>query len=100
VALLADLRRQLDDDVTTHLSRLYGDDARRVAASGALDRIDPRGPDIWAQIDYAFEEESALTVADVVARRTTLEVRGLASNPVREAIAARVPARTAALTAP
>jgi len=74
------LRARLDPDVTTHLIHLYGEEARRVAAygdraGGALDRLDPRGPDIWAQVDFARDEESALTVDDVVARRTTLAVR-------------------------
>jgi glycerol-3-phosphate dehydrogenase len=98
-ATLAYLRGRVEDDVAAHLSRLYGDEARRVAALGALDRIDPRGPDIWAQVDYAVAEESAVTVADVVRRRTTLEARGLASDQVREAIASRAPARAGALAA-
>ncbi|HEX4929643.1 MAG TPA: glycerol-3-phosphate dehydrogenase/oxidase [Gaiellaceae bacterium] len=85
------LRRRVDVDVAAHLGRLYGDDARGVAACGDLDRIDPRGPDVWAQVDYALERESAVTVDDVVRRRTTLEVRGLASGAVREAIEARLP---------
>ena len=90
-ASLEDLRRRVDGDVAAHLSRLYGDDAPRVVAHGDLERVDPRGPDIWAQVDYAFEQESALTVDDVVRRRTTLAVRGLASGAVREAIQVRLP---------
>ena len=89
------LRARLDPDVAGHLIQLYGADAPRVAAYGdpdsrALDRIDSRGPDIWAQVDFARDEEWALTVDDIVARRTTLAVRGLASADVRDAVLNRL----------
>jgi glycerol-3-phosphate dehydrogenase len=92
------LSARLDPDVATHLGRLYGEEARRVVAYAehvpdALDRIDGRGPDIWAQVDFARGEESALTVADIVARRTTLAVRGLASAPVVDAVRQRLAGR-------
>ena len=92
------LRARLDADVATHLIRLYGEDALRVVAyddrtSDALERIDPRGPDIWAQVDFARDEELALTVDDVLARRTTLAVRGLGSEHVGEAIRRRLGSR-------
>jgi glycerol-3-phosphate dehydrogenase len=92
------LRARLDTDVATHLIRLYGEDALRVVAyddrtSDALERIDPRGPDIWAQVDFARDEELALTVEDVLARRTTLAVRGLGSEHVGEAIRRRLGSR-------
>jgi len=92
------LRARTDPDVARHLIHLYGEDALRVVAygdraSGGLDRIDPRGPDIWAQVDFARDEESALTVDDVVARRTTLAVRGLASDQVAEAVRRRLASR-------
>jgi len=95
------LRARLDPDVAMHLIRLYGEDAPCVAAygdraPGALDRVDPRGPDIWAQVDFARDEESALTVDDVVARRTTLAVRGLASGDVVEAVRRRLGSRDGA----
>lgn len=95
------LRARLDPDVAMHLIHLYGEDALRVAAYGdralgALDRIDARGPDIWAQVDFARDEESALTVDDVVARRTTLAVRGLASRHVAEAVRERLGSRDGA----
>ena len=75
--------------------RLYGEDVRRIAAYGerapdAFERIDPRGPDVCAQVDFARDEEWALTVDDVLARRTTLAVRGLASAPVAEAVRERL----------
>jgi glycerol-3-phosphate dehydrogenase len=89
------LSTRLDRDAATHLGRLYGEEARRVVAYAehvpdALDRIDGRGPDIWAQVELARDEESALTVADVVARRTTLAVRGLASAHVIDAVRERL----------
>ena len=71
----------------------YGDEA-----SDALERIDPHGPDIWAQVDFARDEESALTVDDVLSRRTTLAVRGLASGQVSEAVRHRLGARSLADT--
>jgi len=99
------LRARLDSDVTRHLIHLYGEDARRVAAYGervpaAFDRVDPRGPDIWAQVDFARDEESAVTADDVVARRTTLAVRGLASRPVVEAVLERLGGSDGALSSP
>jgi glycerol-3-phosphate dehydrogenase len=89
------LRACVDPEVASHLIRLYGDDVRHLLAyrdrdAGALDRVEPRGPDVWAQVDFARDEESAVTVDDVVARRTTLTVRGLASSTVVEAVRARL----------
>jgi glycerol-3-phosphate dehydrogenase len=49
----------------------------------ALERIHPQGPDIWAPVHHARQSEWATTVEDVVRRRTTLAVRGLASPAVR-----------------
>jgi glycerol-3-phosphate dehydrogenase len=90
------LRALLDPEVAAHLRRLYGADARRVVESrapDALERVDPRGPDIWAEVDFARDDECALTADDVLARRTTLAVRGLATPRVAEAVAARLAAR-------
>lgn len=92
------LRDRLDAGSAAHLIRLYGDEARRVVAYGehvvdALERIDPNGPDVWAQVDYARDEEWALTEADVVERRTTLAVRGLASAPALDAVRERLARR-------
>jgi glycerol-3-phosphate dehydrogenase len=87
-------RASLEPDIAAHLIRLYGADAPRVAArgdgAGALERVDPRGPDIWAQVDFARDEEWALTVDDVLARRTTLAVRGLATPAVIQAVHRRL----------
>ena len=43
-----------------------------------LERIHPDGPDIVAQVRFAVTEEWATTVDDVVRRRTTVALRGLA----------------------
>jgi glycerol-3-phosphate dehydrogenase len=39
-------------------------------------------------VEYAVDREWALTVEDVLRRRTTIEVRGLATPDVRQAVAA------------
>jgi glycerol-3-phosphate dehydrogenase len=82
----------LDADLAAHLTGLYGSDAARVAVyagsvPGALERIVDRGPDVVAQVLFARDEEHALTVDDVVSRRTTLAMRGLAGPDVRGRIA-------------
>jgi glycerol-3-phosphate dehydrogenase len=83
-----------------HLVHVYGSLAADVAAyrrraGDALERIHPQGPDIWAQVDWAFDHEWATTVDDIVRRRTTLELRGLAASEVRERIASRLQPRVA-----
>ena len=80
---------ELDHDVAAHLHRLYGSDAPVLLAYGAseLDRIDPAGPDVWAQVSWAAEHEWALTTDDVVRRRTTLALRGLDTPATRARVA-------------
>jgi glycerol-3-phosphate dehydrogenase len=70
-----------------HLAHLYGDEAARVAAAG-VEPVHPDGPDVWGQVHHAIAHEWACTVEDVVRRRTTLAVRGLATPEVRDAISA------------
>jgi glycerol-3-phosphate dehydrogenase len=75
-------------EVVNHVSGIYGLDAAQVLQQrrhhqDALERIHPSGPDVWAQVYHAVEREWAMTVEDVVRRRTTLAVRGLASAAVR-----------------
>jgi glycerol-3-phosphate dehydrogenase len=87
------LRRHVDASVAGHLLGLYGADAIDLLSYehdslDAFDRIHPGGPDIWAQVYRARDAEWAVTVDDVVARRTTLAVRGLADGAIRERIAA------------
>jgi glycerol-3-phosphate dehydrogenase len=89
------LRTRLDHAATGHLARLYGEAARSVIAyadrsSDALERIHPDGPDLWAQVDFARDQEWALTVADVIERRTTVAVRGLTSERVVGAVGKRL----------
>ncbi|MFC1705466.1 glycerol-3-phosphate dehydrogenase/oxidase [Planctomycetota bacterium] len=60
-----------------HLAEVYGgralELARRVATDPSLGKpiIDGR-PEIWAQVDWACDEELAQTVLDVLVRRTTI----------------------------
>lgn len=81
------LEPDLAPDTWQHLIHLYGDEAPRVARSGGFERVHPGGPDIWAQVRYAIDYEWALTVEDIVRRRTTLAIRGLVTDSVREAVA-------------
>jgi glycerol-3-phosphate dehydrogenase len=87
-ALVEEADRDTDPDVVTHLARIYGRDSLTVMQQhrlhrDALERIHPGGPDVWAQVYHAVEREWATTVEDVVRRRTTIAVRGLASPAVR-----------------
>ncbi|MDQ2942764.1 MAG: FAD-dependent oxidoreductase, partial [Candidatus Dormibacteraeota bacterium] len=80
--------QETDPDVVTHLTRVYGRDSlavmrQRWVHDDALERIHPKGPDVWAQVYHAVEREWATTVEDIVRRRTTLSVRGLASPAIR-----------------
>ena len=94
----------LPDDVVAHLARHYGTYAHELAGLIAADpalarRIHPDGPDVWAQVVYAATDEWAFDSDDVVRRRTTVEVRGLATAEIRADIAkvlASTPARARA----
>jgi glycerol-3-phosphate dehydrogenase len=98
-ALVEEAVRDTDPDVVAHLIQIYGRDSLTVMRQGllhrdALERIHPGGPDVWAQVYHAVEREWATTVEDVVRRRTTVAVRGLASPAVRAEVG-RVLATTA-----
>jgi glycerol-3-phosphate dehydrogenase len=74
---------EVDPDVEAHLRQLYGSRAGEVAALAAhtpslLERLHPDGPDIAAQAVFAVEREWATSVEDVLRRRTTVTLRGLA----------------------
>jgi glycerol-3-phosphate dehydrogenase len=89
---LDDFDSNVDPSVALHLAQIYGCDSFQVMAQrhrhpNAMQRIHPRGPDVWAQAYHAVEREWAATVDDVVRRRTTLAVRGLASPTVRAEVA-------------
>jgi glycerol-3-phosphate dehydrogenase len=79
------LRRRVDARTASHLLGLYGGEAVRVLAfadtePNALEPIHRDGPDIWAQAHFAVNEEMAVKAEDIAARRTTLGLRGLASE--------------------
>jgi glycerol-3-phosphate dehydrogenase len=81
---------ELDPATRSHLLHLYGSLAEEVLAPALLEPsllepIHRDAPDVLAQIGYAGEREWAVSVEDVVWRRTTLGYRGLA-----DAAAARV----------
>lgn len=77
---------EVPPDVWKQLTHLYGDEAPVVVHTGRLERVNPTGSDVWGQVIHAIDQEWALTVDDVVRRRTTLEIRGQATPEVREAI--------------
>jgi glycerol-3-phosphate dehydrogenase len=80
--------------LATHYGSLAFDIARLVHEDPALgERIHPDGPEIWAQVVYARDREWAETVEDVLRRRTTLTVRGLDTETVRERVAGVLAAR-------
>jgi len=86
-------RPDVAPDVADHLERMYGDEAGRVVAlaastPGGLERIHHSGPDVWAQVAYAFQREWAQTVDDVARRRTTLAMRGLLTEEIATRMAA------------
>ena len=83
----------LPDDVVAHLARHYGTYAHGLASLMAADprlsrRVHPDGPDVWAQVVYAVSHEWACNADDVLRRRTTVEVRGLATPAIRAEIEA------------
>lgn len=79
---------RMDPLTARHLASHYGslafDIARLANEDAALaERIHPDGPEIWAQVAYARDNEWAETVDDVLRRRTTVTVRGLDDDAVR-----------------
>lgn len=75
-------------DTAKHLATHYGslsfDIARLANEDPALaERVSPDAPEIWAQVVYARDHEWAETADDVLRRRTTLTIRGLATDDVR-----------------
>jgi glycerol-3-phosphate dehydrogenase len=77
----------LDPALYAHLVHLYGSLAEEVLAPAAADPdllqpLHQDGPDIAAQALYAHEAEWAYRTEDVLRRRTTLALRGLAGEDV------------------
>jgi glycerol-3-phosphate dehydrogenase len=60
-----------------------------------LERLHPGGPDIAAQATFAVTDEWATTIEDVVRRRTTVALRGLADTDVVDRVARIVDASRA-----
>jgi glycerol-3-phosphate dehydrogenase len=81
----------LEPSVRANLAHLYGSLAAEVVAPAVddpelLEPLDPRGPDIAAQVVYAATDEWARGADDVMRRRTTLFYRGLAEEEVRRRV--------------
>ncbi|WP_425835880.1 FAD-dependent oxidoreductase [Streptomyces fractus] len=75
-------------DTAKHLATHYGSlsfDIARLANENPelAERVHPDAPEIWAQVVYARDNEWAETQDDVLRRRTTLTIRGLATDDVR-----------------
>ncbi|QQM44479.1 glycerol-3-phosphate dehydrogenase/oxidase [Streptomyces liliifuscus] len=78
-------------DTARHLSTHYGSlafDIARLANDNPelAERVHPDAPEIWAQVVYARDNEWAETADDVLRRRTTLTIRGLATDEVRNKV--------------
>ncbi|MGI5199355.1 FAD-dependent oxidoreductase [Streptomyces sp. CA-288835] len=70
--------------LATHYGSLAFDIARLANDDPELaERVHPDAPEIWAQVVYARDNEWAETADDVLRRRTTLTIRGLATDEVR-----------------
>ncbi|MFG2719339.1 FAD-dependent oxidoreductase [Streptomyces sp. NPDC048416] len=79
---------RMSADTAKHLATHYGSlsfDIARLANEDAslAERIHPDAPEIWAQVAYARDHEWAETADDVLRRRTTLTIRGLATDEIR-----------------
>ncbi|MFE4667696.1 FAD-dependent oxidoreductase [Streptomyces sp. NPDC056716] len=75
-------------DTARHLATHYGSlafDIARLANDNPelARRVHPDAPEIWAQVVWARDHEWAETPDDVLRRRTTLTIRGLATDEVR-----------------
>jgi glycerol-3-phosphate dehydrogenase len=97
----SELLDRVEPETALHLLSLYGSEATQVLAyaesvPNALERIHPSGPDVWAQAHFAVDREWAMTVDDLTSRRTTLAVRGLATERIRAELAALLQDRLAA----
>ncbi|MFE6227441.1 FAD-dependent oxidoreductase [Streptomyces sp. NPDC057854] len=85
-------------DTAKHLATHYGslsfDIARMANENPELARrIHRDAPEIWAQVAYARDHEWAETADDVLRRRTTLTIRGLATDEIRAEVDAMLRAK-------
>ncbi|MGH3066013.1 MAG: FAD-dependent oxidoreductase, partial [Gaiellaceae bacterium] len=81
----------LEPDIEAHLLHLYGSNASELLAPAVedrslLERLDPCGPDIVAQAQYAITHEWARNAEDILERRTTFFHRGLAGEATRRRV--------------
>jgi glycerol-3-phosphate dehydrogenase len=79
---------RMSADTARHLATHYGSlafDIARLANDDPqlAERVHPDAPEIWAQVVWARDHEWAETPDDVLRRRTTLTIRGLATDEVR-----------------
>lgn len=93
-----ELPDELPPATRAHLLRHYGSLAAEVLAPtrtdpSLLEPLHPDGPDIAAQALYAASHEWALGPDDVLRRRTTVALRGLATADVEARVAAFLGAR-------
>lgn len=103
---LRELGVSLDKDVADHLSGWYGTEAtavlRHAAGENQLDPLTPDVPVLAGEISYAVAHSQAITLADVVMRRTPLACAGHPGDAVLRRVAeimAPVRGWTAASTA-
>jgi glycerol-3-phosphate dehydrogenase len=78
---------RLEDDVLDHLAHTHGtglSDLLTDAATGAFARVSPNAPVLEAQWMHAIREEMAVTVDDLLLRRTELGARGLVDEGIRD----------------
>ncbi len=76
--------REIDPATLDYLVSLYGGAAAElIGGLSGLEPVVPDGPDVRAQLAYARDAEWAQSVDDIVRRRTTLELRGLATPELR-----------------
>ena len=92
-AVSQDLHSRFDGSTVDHLLHLYGGETGRLLAyleesSDAIDQITPGAPDLWAQVYHAVREEWAVTVDDIIYRRTTLGLRGFDTPEIRRSVSA------------
>jgi len=81
----------VEPGVWANLVRHYGSEVTALLAyrdthADAFERVHPAAPVVWAQVYHGVLHEWARTGEDVVRRRTTLAVRGLADEGVRAKI--------------
>ena len=91
-----ELEEHLGTDVVEHLQESYGGNWLPIAEAAAADggaakRIVGDLPYIWAEIDHAVGTELAITLRDVLRRRTQLAIRDYeATKAAAPAVAARM----------